>query len=156
MAFVSKSWTVSAILHNAAVELNTKSTKALARSWISAHLDRFYWDGIIIAACISDTVVASYLGWLNRKEDRIMPSGPPKSAPRKAAVKAVAKRTRSRRKAAVDALGKRTGGRKRSTVVKQFDGFDLLNKVCKFCSENGGVDAVAAAITSLRLLQLGK
>ena len=152
MAFVNKSWTVSAILHNTAVESNPKSTKALARSWISAHLDRFYWHDIILAACINDATVASYLGWLNRKEGRIMPSGPPKSAPRKA----VAKRTRSRRKAAVDALGKRIGGRKRSTVVKQFDDFDLLNKVCKFCSENGGVDAVAPAITSLRLLQLGK
>ena len=152
MAFVNKSWIISAILHNTAVESNPKSTKALARSWISAYLDRFYWDDIILAACISDTTVGKYIAWLNRKEDRVMPSGPPKSAPRKA----VAKRTRSRRKAAVDALGKRIGGRKRSTVVKQFDGFDLLNKVCKFCSENGGVDAVAAAITSLRLLQLGK
>lgn len=151
MAFVNKSWTVSAILHNAAVGSNARSTKALARSWISAHFDRFYWDDIILAGCISSTTVDKYVAWLKERDDRVMPSGPPKSGGRRSSV---AKRTR--RKAAVDALGKRIGGRKRSTVVKQFDGFDLLNKVCKFCSENGGVDVVSDAIVSLRLLQLGK
>lgn len=143
MSFANKSWTVATILHNDALRSvgGSTSTKGFARSWIAAHLDRFYWDEIVSTNAINVLTVTKYVAWLRVKEGKVMPSGSAKQS--------------GRRKSAVKAVGKRIGGRSRS-AVKKIDGFDLLSKVCKFCADNGGVDVVSGAIESLRILQIAK